>query len=243
MAKRFLITRAEEDGAATAARLAALGHAALEAPLLQIRYLPEKEIEPLPFQAVLITSANGARGLSRYLSRHPDGGELFSLTALAVGDRSAAAARDAGFFRVLSADGDVTTLAALIRAELDAADGPLLHVAGTVTAGDLAGELRPDGYEIARAVLYEAVTAQTMPDAAREALENAMVDGIFLYSPRTARTFAALVDKAGLGDTLNRLTAYCLSPAVATALDSCRFDRVLVASTPTEDALLALLAP
>ncbi|MDE1172341.1 MAG: uroporphyrinogen-III synthase [Parvibaculaceae bacterium] len=240
MARHLLITRAEEDGEATAARLTALGHTATQSPLLSIRYL-DKAPEPRDWQAVLFTSANGVRALSRHLDRHASQRSILSLPALAVGDRSAAAAREAGFSHVKSAGGDVTTLAALVRAELDPAAGALLHIAGSVTAGDLEHDLSGDGYLFVRSVLYEAVTPGELPPAAREALTGGRFDGILFYSPRTARTFARLVSEAGLAGRLGAITAFCLSPAVAAALAPLDFGQVLTASVPTEDALLSLL--
>ncbi len=240
MTRQLLITRAEEDGEATAARLMLLGHIVLQSPLLSIRYLDET-LKPRDWQAVLFTSANGVRALSHHIEQHSKHFVLLSLPALAVGDRSAKAAREAGFQDVKSAGGDVATLARLVRAELDPAAGALLHIAGSVTAGDLEHDLSGDGYVFVRSVLYEAVTPGELPAATRKALTDGEIDGILFYSPRTARTFGRLVSEAGLTATLGRLTAYCLSPAVAAALGPLEFGRVLTASAPTEDALLSLL--
>ena len=57
---RILVTRPREQGEATAARLAALGHEALVAPLLTI--VPTSGFPPAgPCDALIVTSANATR--------------------------------------------------------------------------------------------------------------------------------------------------------------------------------------
>ncbi len=92
-----------------------------------------------------------------------------------------------------------------------------------------------------RAVLYEARLASTLPEAARAALEEGTLDGVLLYSPRTARAFASLVRKAGLEARVKGLAAYCLSAAVAEALDELPGLTVKIAREPDQAALIALL--
>src|ERR1043166_9092920 len=96
---RLLITRPEADAARTAQALRASGHEVLAAPLLRIE--PVDADFGASFDAVLFTSANAARALMS----HPRRRELTQCACLTVGDRSAHAARAAGFARVESADG------------------------------------------------------------------------------------------------------------------------------------------
>src|SRR5229473_1898951 len=89
-------------------------------------------------QAVLFTSANGARAFARATARR-------DLAVIAVGDATARTARALGFADIASAGGDVGDLAALVAARLDPRRGALLHAAGSVVAGDLAARLRAAG--------------------------------------------------------------------------------------------------
>lgn len=235
---RILVTRPEEDGARTAARLAARGHECVVAPLMEIEYHDGPAIDLASFQAVLLTSANGVRALARR-SRGRD------VLALAVGDATAAEARAQGFTRVLAAEGEVHSLARLAATQLDPAGGPLLHAAGSVVAGDLVA-LLPD-FRVERQVLYAAVAAGVMPQAIVEAFRQGGLDLALFYSPRTARIFMELAARAEIAAHLSEVTAGALSAAVASALrppawQSDSWRRIVVAQSPSEQALFDALA-
>ena len=234
---RLLVTRPDEDASATIAALEALGHEAIAAPLLTIHPIADAAIPEEAWQAILITSANGARAIAG----HSDFEKLKSIPVLTVGAASAEAAREAGFVSVVSAEGNVELLVELVASELDPLAGPLLHVAGSVTAGDLKGGLEAQGFNVVRVVLYEAQAAKHLPEAAREALAAGTVDGVLFYSPRTAASFAALVKAAGLEATLKPLIAYCLSAPVAEALAGLPFCDIQVSDVPRQSALLSLI--
>ncbi|MDO8290862.1 MAG: uroporphyrinogen-III synthase [Parvibaculum sp.] len=232
---RLLVTRPDEDAAPLMAALEAMGHEAVHAPLLTVRHLPDAVVPDEAWAGLLVTSANGVRALTAraFFS------DFLSVPVFAVGDASAAAARAAGFRHVVSAAGDVASLAELVVRQAPA--GPLLHVAGTVVAGDLAGLLAAQGFRVHRAVLYEAVAADHLPDAVVVALKAGNFDGILIFSPRTGAVLKRLIEAAGLQALLEDLTAYCLSQAVADALRGLPFGRVVVAAEPRQEALLALI--
>ena len=234
---RLLVTRPDEDASATIAALEALGHEAIASPLLTIQSMVDAAIPDENWQAILITSANGARAIAA----HADFERLKSVPVLTVGAASAEAAHEAGFSSVVSAEGNVDTLVALAASKLNPSAGPLLHVAGSVTAGDLKGGLEAHGFRVERVVLYEALAAEHLPGMAREVLEAGTVDGVLFYSPRTAASFANLVREAELEAALKTLTAYCLSAPVAEALAGLPFCDIRVSDEPKQPALLSLI--
>ncbi|MAB14161.1 uroporphyrinogen-III synthase [Parvibaculum sp.] len=242
---RLLVTRPEADAGKLMAALAESGHEAVLAPLMEIDFHDTAELPAGEWQAILVTSANGARALAA----RSEAMAMKAVPVYAVGQASAAAARAAGFARVRSADGDVEALADLVCAELSPGAGRLLHVAGSVTAGDLQAMLGVKGFEVVRAVLYEARPVRFLPDVAHAALEARDVDGVLLYSPRTAGLFMSLVHEAGLDGALAGLEAFCLSGAVAGALadapgresGTAVFRRVHVAARPEQAALIELV--
>jgi uroporphyrinogen-III synthase len=231
---RLLVTRPAEDAAGLIALLAGKGHEVTGAPIMEIRLIADAALDLSGVEAVLITSRNGLRALAAATPRR-------DLPLLAVGPASAAAAREAGFAEVLSAEGDVAALAALVAARLKPAHGTLLHVAGTVTAGDLAGPLSARGFPLRRAVLYEAAAAARLPGPARDFLTANRPGGVLLYSPRSAALFRRLVTEAGLAPALGSLTAFCLSEAVAAEARALPFGAVAVAPRPEQDSVLALI--
>jgi len=234
---RLLVTRPDEDASATIAALEALGHEAIASPLLTIQPIAGAAIPDRAWQAILVTSANGARAIAA----HPDFEKLKSIPVLTVGAASAEAAREAGFTSVVSAEGNVDLLVELVASKLEPSAGPLLHVAGSVTAGDLKGGLETKGFRVVRVVLYEAQAAKHLLDVAREALMAGTIDGVLFYSPRTAASFATLVKAVGLEATLKPLIAYCLSAPVAEALVGLPFCDIQVSDEPRQSALLSLI--
>jgi uroporphyrinogen-III synthase len=231
---RVLVTRPEADARPLAERLQTLGAEAVIAPLLTVVPRGDADIDLDGIQAVLATSANGVRALAAVSPRR-------DLPIYAVGDASAACARDEGFATVISAAGDVQSLASVVADALDPAAGTLLHVAGTAVAGDLAGALGKAGFAVRRTVLYEAETAAALPAVAEEGLREGSLDAVLLFSPRTARTFVRLVASAGLAARCQTVDALCLSPAVAEAVATLEWRRLRVAATPDQDSLLQLL--
>src|SRR6267378_1808470 len=87
---RALVTRPRAVAESLADALAARGIAAIIEPLLQIHYRSGPEPDFAGVQAILCTSANGVRALARLTAER-------ALPLFAVGDTSAARARDDGF--------------------------------------------------------------------------------------------------------------------------------------------------
>lgn len=227
---RVLITRPEREATALAAALARRGHAPVIAPLftLQMLHPPQDFAAALvACQAVLLTSANGARALA-------EASDQRSRPVFAVGDTTAATAEGLGFTSVASASGDAAALAELVRQRLDPANGPLLHVAGV----DVAGDPAPEGFEVRRFALYEARAAEALPDSARAALQARALDVATFFSPRAASVFATLTDKAGLAEACRQVTAVAISPTAAEPLKSLPFRAIRTAARPTRQAVL-----
>ncbi len=231
---RVLVTRPGEDGATLAQQLSAIGCDPVSEPMLSIRFDDTAELDLKGAQAIVLTSANGARALAR---RDPPK----TLSVFAVGDATGSAALSAGFEDVHSAGGDVEDLAGLIRGKLKSEDGAILHVAGTDVAGDLGGELEQAGFTYRRAVLYTAEPVRGLSPGTVAAIKDGSIAAVVLYSPRTAQVFADLIRKARLVRACRGLTAFCLSPAVAEKASDIAWKDLRVAAHPTQSALLDLV--
>lgn len=231
---RALVTRPREESEALAGALTARGIEPLIEPLMQVHYLAPGALDVQGVQAILCTSANGVRALAR-------AGVERGVPLFAVGDATAARARSEGFTAVESAGGDVTDLARLAAVRLRPHDGPLLHVAGNIVAGDLVGVLRERGFSIERRVLYEAVPATALSPTAIDALRGSSIDFALFFSPRTAAIFATLAAVAGVAECCATITALSISRPADVALADLRWLDRRVAERPNQSALLAAL--
>ncbi len=228
---RALVTRPKEDSADLIGALEQRGIAVVAEPLLTIRPKTGAAVETDGVQALLFTSANGARTFAD-VSKGRD------LPAFAVGDATAKTLRDLGFAKVESAQGDVEDLERMVRRRLDPTRGRLLHAAGSSVAGDLAGRLKAAGFEVDRVHLYDSEPADALTDMTRAEIAAGRIDWVLVFSPRTAATFASVIERAGLADAAGKMTLVALSDAAAKATPL-KFKRVAIAAEPTQAALLA----
>jgi len=234
-----LVTRPREDAADLAMELQRRGYRTVIEPMLRIVFRSGPPLERHGLQGILLTSANGARALADRL-----GGAIAAwreLPVWAVGEASAAVARAEGFTRVESADGDVAALAELVSQQADPGAGRLLQAAAASLAGDLAGDLARRGFAVEKQVLYDALPAERLSEAAGRELAQGRVALALFFSPRTASTFVRLAEAAGLAGQCAGATAVALSPAVAAALAGLPWRRMVVADRPRQSALLAAL--
>jgi uroporphyrinogen-III synthase len=230
---RVLVTRPLEDAKATADQLKALGHEALVSPLLKVVPYDGPPLDLSGVQAILVTSANGARALAARTGER-------NIPIFAVGPQTAAEAQRQGFTNIRSGNRDAMALAESVSQWTSPDKGALVHASGTDGAGRLAGQLAAKGFTVRTETLY-AVADQLLSAEALVALANRAVQAVMLYSPRSARIFREAIITAGLGEAAGTLTAICISPAAAEALSPLAFADIRVAALPNQDALLACL--
>lgn len=230
---RLLVTRPAGDAELTAARLEALGHEAMIAPMLERVLLPLPPIDELP-GAIALTSANALAGIEA----SPQSRQWRHIPVFSVGGRTAEAAREAGYVDVRSADGDSSDLVRLIEATLTPTIGTILYPAATERSGHVDTALRSAGFGVHLAEVYRMQPIESLPDIVRASLSAGRLSGVLLYSRRTAETFVRLAQSAGLEDALRGTTGFALSPTIAAGLP---FGRIVTAAEPNEDALLDVL--
>jgi len=232
---QVLITRAREDAEPLADALDRSGVQSIINPLLEIVLVPGPPLDLTAVQGLLMTSANGVRTFGQRSDNR-------SLPVYAVGDATAREAKKTGFTTVFSASGDVEALADLVRGQGDRIVGSLLHCTGTKIAGDLGGLLESYGYTYRRERLYEAVSARRFNPQTIAEFEAGQIDGVLLYSPRTAAIFVDLVRHAKLEPLMKHVTAYCLSHNVEVKISELVWKSCRVATVPEQDALISLIA-
>lgn len=207
---KIWITRTEPGASASMTAWKEAGFAPIVAPLLRVE--PVEIEHPISVDAVpIFTSAQGVyhsglRGPGR---------------AYAVGDKTAEAAKRAGFDDIITGPGQVNGLAEVIEKE----HSNLVYLRGERTAGDLAGQLRQRGHDVQSLCVYRTMTVEAV---ASDALACSFVA---LYSAFAAEVFEASVPSDWHGTVLT------LSEAVAAPVKK---TSIWIAEQPTQNALIQL---
>ena len=156
------------------------------------------------------------------------------ITRAEPGAATAQAAREAGFRRVLSADGDVNALADGIAARRSEIGGAVLHPGAAELAGDLAGALARAGVEVRALTLYDTAPTALGPDQVAGLGE---VDVALVHSAKGAQALAAVLAV----HPQPRLKVLGLSKAVLAPLAGIPLAGLTSAPFPLEAALLNLI--
>ncbi len=231
---RVLLTRPAEDSARIAERLAGSGVECLVWPLTRIVPLAGCIAVPAGTEALLFTSASAVRVFAA-------GSAARGLPVLAVGDRTAAMAREAGFGQVVSARGDARDLARLARAT---PHRRFLHPRGREAAGDLAGMLEAAGLSVAAPVIYAAEPAGPPPAEVSAAFAAGALDIVTIWSPRNAAILGDWLAGAAppLRPPLGTTDLLGISENAVAPLRDAGFRRVVVADRPDAGAMVAWIS-
>lgn len=231
---KVLLTRPADDSARIAAALEAAGAECLVWPLTRIVPVADRIVVPPGTEALLFTSANAVRVFAAGCGDR-------GLPVFAVGDRTAATAREAGFGEVVSARGDARGLARLARATRFRR---FLHPRGRDAAGDLAGALTAAGLSVEAPVIYAAEAAGPPPADVARAFAEGAVDLVTIWSPRHAGIL-----RNWLATGAPPIEAYLattdllgISEAAVEPLCGAGFRRIAVAGRPDAGAMLAWIS-
>lgn len=213
------VTRTRPGAKRTAARLTSLGLEPLIDPVLEVRPL-ETRLNLEGVQALAFTSPNAVQifaGLS----------DERRITAYAVGEVTRDALMAAGFQKVLTAGGDVRSLAERLRQDRP---GRVLHPAPAEPAADLAALCAGAGVEVRGQAIYE-----TVPVRPETALTTDDLNAVMVHSPRAGEELARIAP-----DRLTGLTVAALSEACAGPLRAVQTGRIVIAPFPDDATLVRL---
>lgn len=236
MRGRVLVTRPEPGASQTARRLAEAGFEPVVLPLTEIRALPVREIsDAIAMDAVAVTSANALRyappDLLSVLSAKP---------CFAVGQRTADAAREAGFVSIVEGSGDADGLAREILGKLRPGSH-LLYLCGRVRRDGFETVLTKAGILVAPVETYDTLQPNHATAFVISTFGDRPVDMALVLSARAAEAVSALAERDGLSHLFVNTVYFCISKRVAAALSGVESSHIAVAGTPDEDTLVALL--
>ncbi|BAK64726.1 uroporphyrinogen-III synthase [Sphingobium sp. SYK-6] len=218
MKRPLVLLRPQPGNDASAKRARALGMDVIQIPLFEIAPTPATALPDGPFDALLVTSINGARHGEAVLRQFAD------LPVFTVGDASAQAVRDAGGQIVITGQGDAASTIPLIRA---AGHGRVLHL-----CGDHVRPFDAMGIDVVRHVVYCSEARDMRPFA--KLLATLPPSVIAVHSPRAGRRLNALMPPPCRNHVL-------LAISEAAAKDSGGgWRQVHVSPAPDDTALLRL---
>jgi uroporphyrinogen-III synthase len=229
----ILVTRPHPDNEATAENLRARGHVVLLAPMLKFEPVAFHDESEADYGAIIVTSAN-AKNLG-----------LLELPLFAVGEHTAAAARDAGFAEVIVAGGDAAALRDKVmqsaRDKLLKKKSTLLYLAGADLSRDLGGELGAEGFSVVTQTTYRMTPVKILPRDVCDGFAAHGIEAVLHYSRRSARAFLDAARDEGVEISALAIPQCCLSETVASVLRDAGASQVLGAATPDENALFDTL--
>ena len=232
---RLLITRPEPDGDRTGEILLRLGHRVVQAPMLRRVKLAQPEVDLAP-AAIAFTSRNAIRAVQDW----PVAAKWKDLPVFTVGEASAEAAMEVGFSDVRSAKGAGADLAAKISGALSR-DATVLYPNANERSDGFENEMQKAGFKLVAIEAYRMEEARALPGEIVRQLNAGEIDGVLLYSERTARVFAGLAEKAGCAAACQGLQFYVLSARIAAVLAPLQGARTLIAGKPDEEHLIHLI--
>ena len=231
---KILLTRPIEDSQKIADDLKKLNIDSEISPLLEI----QKKLNVIPdhekYQGIILTSKHATLGLIDINAKK-------SLPIYCVGDATSNFISKLGFLNAISASGDAGDLTRLVIKNLTPSDGPILYLCGQHTNSNINDILKLSGFMVDVSIVYEAKEIQSLSKTVIKSLRKKEINGVFLYSPRSARILCNVIESLDLKKTSQGLIVYCLSSAVANEVKDLIWKDVLIAQNPSNLAMLALV--
>ena len=228
-----IITRPIDQSRILAEKLQVFGYKVFVSPLLRIIPIP-KRLNLSPVQAIVFTSANAVRPFSELNSER-------NLPVFAVGHATAQAAELLNFNNISIGEKNAESLIGQIINKHSPKDGLILYISGERVTSSVEKLLLRHGFRVQRQILYRAEAAKRFSSEAMRAIENKEVKIILFFSPRTAKIFLNLMKVGGNERFYGDMIALCISDSVASNLHRNMWKKILVADSPSTDAMIGAL--
>ncbi|WP_161863442.1 uroporphyrinogen-III synthase [Algicella marina] len=227
--RQLLITRPEGDARRFSLALEHLRPREFEcvfAPLLKIRF-NKMALDFGASDVLVFTSRNGVRA-------YIENGGSREVPAICAGAATSALCEKYG----LTAKFLGETAEAMLEGLLSEGDRSVryCHLSGQYKTRDVAAELSAAGFKADSLTLYSQIAGK-LPAKTLSALVDGSIDGVALFSPRSAEVFASEVKSIGLPDDFRMV---CISENTAKPLMDCG-GQLLVASEPSQEGVINAL--
>lgn len=230
MTKTVLITRARGDETELTDALHEHGLNVVHEPLTEIllihtaRQKLEQALACHP-NAVLVTSRHGVRALAALTP-------LRDLAILCVGEATLQVALSLGFTRAVATGQSADAMIEYVLSAYDD-DARFVYPSAEHISTDLTAVLAQHGMETARVVVYEAKAIDKLSDTIIEHIKKGHINAVAFMSQRNASIFMELIAQVKLNKQLKKMTACCMSKAIAEILNKSAWRALHSANEPT----------
>jgi uroporphyrinogen III methyltransferase/synthase len=241
--RRVLVTRPPDQSESLAAALREAGAEPVCVPLIETRAVDDPRLAPAlrgiaAYDAVVLASANAARGLASRLRANGEDPARLAARVFCVGAATADAARRLGFAapEVPAAQADAASLVAALVTVFPPAGRRFLVPGGSLPRPTLADGLRAAGAHVDAIPVYATVPAALDESALRAELVAGDLDALTFASPSAAARFAELLD-----DAARAAARHCVIAAIGSTTAGALRERGLPPDVvPTEAGARAL---
>ena len=203
----ILITRPLIDAEDLMGKLFSLGHKIIHIPTLQVKPVTNQKCDAKNYDAFIFTSANAIRNLKLL---NEDKKKL----CFCVGSITEKIVRQKGYANTISAGGNVNALKNIILNSDFDKKKKIAYFCGDYISTDLDLDLKREGYLIDKVINYSSEKIVDLNDENEKILNNHPPDIIFVYSKRSAESFAELVKKYTLNGLMTGSRVLCISEKV-----------------------------
>jgi len=231
----LLITRPARQALETKARLEQQGHTCILDPLLRVESLLN-QLPNMVFDGIILTSANAVEALNKHWREN----NRPTVPVFTTGETTARLARKAGFENCIPVQGSARNLTSFLLSWLGenppGPGGRFLYPCSKIKAWDIGQLLAPHGIHCTNWPVYQTIETTDLSTSTKQALVKGTLDGVLLYSARTARNFASL-----LPNKTDCPALFVLSEEIKMALPPHLRQHAKVPSETSENAVLLLL--
>ena len=227
----IIITRPIEDSLELIKNLKITHHTVTHLPLINIKKITNHYIDFKNYKGIIFTSANAIKLLdTKNISK--------KIECFCVGEATEKKAKYFGFYKAISAGGNVDALIELIIRTFDKNFGKLLYVSSEFISKELDFELKKKGYSVDRVINYTSEPINQIEQNTLDYIKKNTPDVIFVYSEKSAINLKDLIKKYSLVDVMMQSNLMCISKKTSKVLEFIKWKKVIFFNPGEEEFFL-----
>lgn len=203
---QVLLLRPHQDNMALASSLREMGIETHIEPMIDIKYLTNKNSDFSDITTAIFTSQNALKAI--------DCNNITHLNCYVVGRKTAQLAKQLGFDKIFTADNSANSLLELILKTCNKDQERLVYFSSSTPTLDLVSILGQCQYKIRSHIAYEVIDTTELSSTLQKKIIANKIDIVLLYSYHTAEVFLQLMGKYNLLGYLSQINALVISNKV-----------------------------